>query len=270
MQLLLHTQNAPMVDPREILGNVLWLDGSDVDGDFKPGGSFVGETRWIDKSTAKNAHASQTNPARRPSIVSNGLKNLSVVRFDGNDIMDVDAAAFGMLSNVSGATLFGVVKTEITSGQRVFMIATNRAAATRAGLNLFDRFGTGIARTGEGHFGVAGRRLDSDPFQRIDGGAATLGKFEYYASILDYAKSSIALYVHGKLEVSATNFQSTGATSATKSENIRIGADAALDDLRGTFQGEIAEIIAYNRALTPEERAKVEAYLEAKWFSKSE
>lgn len=84
------------------------------------GGSFADGTRWIDKSTANNAHAVQANTDNRPSVVSDGLNGMSVVRFDGNDIMDVDSGAFGMLNNVSGATLFGLVKTGVTSGQRVF------------------------------------------------------------------------------------------------------------------------------------------------------
>ena len=208
-----------VVDPRDLAGNVLWLDGNDVDGDFDPGGSFLEGTRWIDKSTQNNANARQETISNRPTLVTNGPNGLSVVRFDGNDFMDVDPAAFDMLNGVGGATLFAVVMTGTISSQRVFMIATDQSQRTRAGLNLFDTFGTNIAETGD--FGVAGRRLDGDPFQRIEGGTVELDNFNQYAGVLDYANSTVELFVNGNSETSSGDFQSAGLTSATNSENIR-------------------------------------------------
>ncbi|MEE8350492.1 MAG: LamG-like jellyroll fold domain-containing protein [Acidobacteriota bacterium] len=256
-----------LVDPRDLVGNILWLDGNDVDGDYDPEGSFPEGTRWIDKSTQNNANARQETISNRPTIVTNGLNGLSVVRFDGDDYMDVDPAAFDMLNGVSGATLFAVVMTETRFSQRVFMISTDQSQRTRAGLNLFDTFGTNIA--GTGNFGVAGRRLDADPFQRIEGGTVELGKFNQYAGVLDYTNSTVELFVNGNSEASSSGFQSAGLTSATNSANIRLGADAVLGDLRASFQGDLAELIAYDRALNSVERGMVEAYLEQKWFLSS-
>jgi len=256
-----------VVDPRDLVGNILWLDGNDVDGDYAPGGSFFEGTHWIDKSTQNNADARQETISNRPTLVLIGPNSLSVVRFDGDDYMDVDPAAFDMLNSVSGATLFAVVMTEAVVSQRVFMISTDQSQRTRAGLNLFDTFGTNIAGTGD--FGVAGRRLDGDPFQRIEGGTVELGNFNQYAGVLDYANSTVELFVNGNSETSSGGFQFAGFTSATNSENIRLGADAVLGDLRAGFQGDIAELIAYNRALNSAERWMVETYLEQKWFLSS-
>jgi hypothetical protein len=257
-----------VVDPRDLAGNILWLDGNDVDGDYDPGGSFLEGKRWIDKSTQNNANAGQDIVSNRPTLTLNGPNNLAVVRFDGNDYMDVDSTAFDMLNGASGATLFAVLMTETLSSQRVFMISTDQSQRTRAGLNLFDTFGTNISGTGD--FGVAGRRLDEDPFQRIEGGTVELGKFNQYAGVLDYANSTVELFVNGNSETSSGGFQSTGLTSATNSENIRLGADAVLGDLRAGFQGEIAELIVYNRALNSIERGMVETYLEQKWLLSTE
>ena len=256
-----------VVDPRDLAGNILWLDGNDVDGDYDPGGSFLEGTRWIDKSTQNNANARQETISNRPTLVLNGPNSLSVVRFDGNDYMDVDPAAFDMLNSASGATLFSVVMTGAVSSQRVFMISTDQSQRTRAGLNLFDNFGTNIAGTGD--FGVAGRRLDGDPFQRIEGGTVELGNFYQYAGVLDYANSTVELFVNGNSETTSGGFQSAGLTSATNSENVRLGADAVLGDLRAGFQGDIAELIAYDRVLNSVERGMVETYLEQKWFLSS-
>ena len=253
-------------DPADIPGNVVWLDGSDPDGDGVPGGGFVNGNRWIDKSAAGGANAIQTTGMRRPQVVAGAWNGLSAVRFDGNDYMEVHSSTFGMLNGVDGATLFAVASTLKTGGQRVFMISTGGSSSqTRAGVNLFDSFGTSIG--GSGDYGAAGRRLDSDSFQRIEGGSITMGQLEQYAALFDYDQGHLSLYVDGLLETYATNFQSPGSTSPTNSVNIRVGADADLNQLKGTFRGDLAEVLVYDRLLSAAERETVEAYLHAKWFS---
>ena len=164
--------SAQITDPRDLSGNVLWLDGSDVDGDFLPGGSFLNGTTWADKSTAQNADASQSIASAAPTVFDSPFNNLTAVEFDGDDFMDVDSAAFGMLRNVESATMIGVLATDLASsnrGMRALMVSSgSNSAGSRAGINLYDSFGTSIGGTGD--FGLAGRRLDSDGFQRIEGG----------------------------------------------------------------------------------------------------
>ena len=260
--------SAQIQDPRDLSGCVAWLDGADVDGDFLEGGSFTNGTTWVDKSTAANADGSQATPSARPTVVPDGLNERTTVLFDGNDFMDLASASFGMLNSVEGCTLFGLAKSTVQptrGGQRVLMISSGaNSAASRAGLNMFDSFGDSLG--GSGDLGLAGRRLDSDGFQRIEGGEVTLGEFVQWTGVFDYANQTLSLYVEGTRVTQVTNFQSPGATSATDSLNIRIGADAALNSVRGTFTGEMAELIAYNRTLSDTERLEVESYLSSKWF----
>lgn len=260
---------AQITDPRDIADCVLWLDGADVDGDFISGGDLVGGTTWMDKSTAGNAHAAQTAANRKPEVVAQVLNDLPVVRFDGSDFMDIDSAAFGMLNGVNGCTMFGLAKSTVRpamGGQRVLMVSSGtNAAGTRAGLNIFDSFGTSLG--GSGDLGLAGRRLDSDGFQRIEGGEAVLAEFVQWTGVFDYASATLKLYVEGVLVTEVTNFQTAGSTSATDSLNIRIGADAALNAVRGLFTGDIAELVAYDRVLADSDRQGVEDYLQDKWFA---
>jgi len=172
-------------DPTSVSGNVVWLDGQDPDGDLIPGGGLSGGTTWVDKSSVNLADASQPLAFRRPSLVPAALNGMSVLRFDGNDHLDLAPASFGMLNGVDGATLLAVVRTDVTSGQRLLMIATTESMKTRAGINLFDGFGTSLG--GSGDYGAAGRRLDSDGFQRIEGGTVSLGDYELYGAVFDYA-----------------------------------------------------------------------------------
>ena len=259
------TSQVTIGDPTDVAGNVVWLDGQDPDGDGVPGGTLLGGgSRWTDKSTSGLADAVQNAPGRRPSLVPAGLNGMSVLRFDGNDYMDLESASFGMLNGVDGATLMAVVATDVTTPQRLFMVATTESQKTRAGINLFDGFGTSLG--GSGEFGAAGRRLDSDGFQRIEGGDVVLGEFELFAAVFDYAAGELSLYVDGQLVTQVANFQSPGSTSATDSINIRIGADANLSMLHGIFDGDLAELVAYDRALPGADRAAVEEWMSAKWF----
>ena len=259
---------AALLDPRGLAGNVLWLDGSDVDGDFQIGGAFLNGTTWVDKSSSQNAHASQGTGSAQPSIVDAAFNGLSVVEFDGNDFMDVDSAAFGMLRNVESATMIGVLTTELSAsnrGMRALMVSSGtNSAGTRAGINLFDSFGTSIG--GSGDFGLAGRRLDSDGFQRIAGGDVVTGELSTMAGIFNYQDGELSLFVNGEEQTHVDSFQTLGSTSDTDSLNIRLGADAVLGNPRGFFDGQIAELIVYDRALTDTELADVESYITDKWL----
>ena len=257
---------AQITDPRDISGNVLWLDGSDVDGDFVTGGSFVGGTTWIDKSTASNADASQSTASATPAVLSSSFNGLTAVEFDGNDFLDIASTAFGALRNVEGATMIGFLATDVQSSNRALralMISSGaNSAATRAGITLFDSFGTSVGGTGD--FGLAGRRLDSDGFQRIEGGSVIPSELASVTGVFNYLNGEATLLVDGEVETQAS-FQSAGTTSDTDSLNIRVGADAALGSPRGFFNGQIAELIVYDRVLDASELASVQAYFAQKW-----
>ena len=257
---------AQINDPRDLSGNVLWLDGSDVDGDFVTGGSFVNGTTWIDKSTASNADASQSVASATPTVLSSSFNGLTAVDFDGNDFLDVASTAFGALRNVEGATMIGFLATDVQSSNRALralMISSGtNSAATRAGINLFDSFGTSVGGTGD--FGLAGRRLDSDGFQRIEGGSVTPSELASVTGVFNYLNGEATLLVDGAVETQVP-FQSAGTTSDTDSLNIRVGADAALGSPRGFFNGQIAELIVYDRVLDEAELASVQAYFAQKW-----
>ena len=257
---------AQITDPRDLSGNVLWLDGSDVDGDFVSGGSFVNGTTWVDKSTASNADATQSVASATPVVLSSSFNGLTTVDFDGNDFLDVAPSAFGALRNVNGATVIGFLATDLQSSNnalRALMFSTGtNSAATRAGINLFDSFGTSVG--GSGDFGLAGRRLDSEGFERIEGGSVVAGQLDSLTGVYDYQNGEATLLVDGVVETQAS-FQTSGFTSDTDSLNIRVGADAALNTPRGFYDGQIAELIVYDRVLNESELASVQDYFVAKW-----
>ena len=202
-------------------------------------------------------------------MVESDFNGLTMLEFDGNDFMDIDSAAFGMLRNVENATMIGVLTTELNSsnrGMRALMVSSGtNSAGTRAGINLFDSFGTSIGGTGD--FGLAGRRLDSDEFQRSEGGELTPGQLSTMTGVFDYQAGELTLLVDGEQETQVSDFQTAGNTSDTDSLNIRIGADAVLGNPRGFFTGQIAELMVFDRALSVEEIGDVESYIFDKWLA---
>ena len=261
------TTEAVLTDPRRITGNVLWLDGNDVDGDLVAGGTWLGGQTWVDKSSAGLGDASQASAGARPALAAAGSSGLTLLHFDGDDFLDLAAPSFDMLRNSPGATVFAVARPTQPSAQqafRVFMASSGASsAATRVGFNFFDGFGTGLG--GAGDAGLAGRRLDTDAYQRINGGGASLGALAQWTGEFDFFHARLGLRCDGQPVTSVTGFQTPGQTSDSASLNIRIGADASLNDLRGFFSGDLAELIVYDRLLLPSERSMVERYLARKW-----
>ncbi|MHA2091153.1 MAG: hypothetical protein ACW98K_09865, partial [Candidatus Kariarchaeaceae archaeon] len=217
--------------PVDLVGNVLWLDGSDVDGDGSLGGTFVDDNTWIDRSHENNGDARQENEESRPKVIENGLNNMTTVRFDnraidGSIFMDLDSNSFGMLRDVEGATLFSVMKTFSTrANQRVIMISTSESLKTRAGLSLLENpsYSPTSNLGGEGDFGVTGRVNDADRFQRIEGGKLTPGKFHQYTGVLNYVNGTISLRSDKELRTITHLLENPGRTSDTDSKNIRLG-----------------------------------------------
>lgn len=59
----------------------------------------------------------------------------------------------------------------------------------------------------------------------------------------------------------------TGNSSDTRSNQVRVGAVTSTSNPSGEafLTGDIAELVCYQRAVTPAERAQLEAYLANKW-----
>lgn len=137
------------------------------------------------------------------------------------------------------------------------------SAHTRAGFKLNDSSGSSIG--GTCNAGLAGRRLGSDSYQRMNGFWFSCGSYGQCAGLFDYANVTLKLYSGGVLSTSSTNFKSARNTSDTNSLNIRLGADAALSSARGGgYTGNLSEVIAYNRTLSDNEREQVERNLTEK------
>ena len=246
--------------PTDISNLVVWLDAGVGLFNATSGGSAVttdasAVARWEDQSGNAN-HFSQSNSDRRPQLKTSIQNSLNVIRFDGfND--GLICASNALFKNVSGATVFAVRKcaSNPTSDQSIFRATINGSSGSRIFFSV--GFNSGKANAG-------GRRLDADGFAGIQStNNVSTSAFQIQSALYDYTNTDLYLYVNGSQEASNTSWQTTGSTSNTDSAQINVGAN--LIATASFFNGDIAEVIAYNRALTTAEREDVEKYLNAKY-----
>src|SRR3990167_214787 len=235
----------PDFKPTDISGLQLWLSADNVDGSNNStlsDGNAV--ATWTDLSGNGN-HATQATGANQPLFKTGIVNGKPVVRFDGsNDYLSLSGTALNMARNIPGITMFAVLQTtKPGSIRRVFSISVNAILGSTRAVMAHEQVG--------GNLGGGGRRLDSDTYAIVAGGSFTAGVYFIEGLVLDYANALASAYKDGSLVVSTNPFQTAGSTSDTASAGIAVGA---LPDGTSSINGDIAEIIAYNRALTTAER----------------
>jgi len=204
---------------------------------------------WPDLS-GNSRNAAQSDAARQPSIIANGLNGRQVRRFDGsNDSLG------GTLSSVSAMSVFAVFvptldSTASTSYARVF---SQRGSAT---VNDFDQTGHYIP-------------ILRDTLTSSFGSWASTGVRSAQAATT--ATAEVRSSIHSGTVIS--NFRN-GTAASTYSHNL--GSNGSAYYVGGQFQsspaattgflkGDIAEILVYPTALSTANRQAVQNYLGAKW-----
>jgi hypothetical protein len=226
----------PVTLPTDIAGCVGWWDASDAASITQSGGLV---SQWNDKSGLNN-HATASGLAR-PTLTARGLNGRSVMTFDGtHNVMTVAASA------------------NFNSNDVTYFIVFRRLSGTN---------GTPYSKinASNGTFGFAVRcRPDAELWmlQRNASVNAVLianANTTTAARIYTVTSSTTATGVVDGINAASA----TGQTAShSLNQNVLFGAYAAATD---SFNGFIAEIIHFNVALSTADRARVEAYLAAKW-----
>jgi len=251
----LYTTDAGAVEavssPLDISGCALWLDASDASTISDTAGAV---DQWDDKSG--NARHFTGTTTSRPTTGTRTQNGRNVLDFDGNDFLLGNAASLNVLRNVPGGTAFVVGKIDAASGSQVFLAISRNGSNAQARLVIDTEPASSSWRAG-------GRRLDADGFGAATSAASWDTNVNVLTGVLDYGNSDAFLYENGTLLNSNTSFQTDGNTSDTDSDVVHIGATGG--GLVSFLDGFIGEMIVYPIALSPADRARVEAYLAAKW-----
>ena len=250
-----YTPSAISFSPSSISGLQLWLDATTGLFDATSGGSAVttdgsAVARWEDQS-GSGYHVTQATLANRP-VLKTGIRNSkNAIRFDGSN--DALVSANIADNNLSAMTCFVVAYVAGFGGgnlgryfdrsnQRIWLPngtrSTNQLFAHPPGSLLELGHETALSSIATGNWYLSSGRWDggtsylTNVSQRINRSASTRGNSQTF-SVTSVANT---VYVIGNRT-----------------------------DLARTFNGDIAELIIYNQALTTEQIDSVESYLSAKW-----
>jgi hypothetical protein len=206
---------------------------------------------WADQS-GNGRDFSAPALANRPAY-SGTLNGLPVLTFDGStDHLTGNAASLTIARNVSGVTIIAVVK-YATGGADQRLFSTSTGASTTNVRNLISSMSS-IYRT-------SGRRLDADSAQNIDTVTTVTGNPAIQSAVFRYSVATAGSGVNSVMVDGV--FQTPGNSSDTDSQRTAIGVALSLT---GQFlNGDLAELIIYQRAISVEERNSVERYLSVKW-----
>lgn len=248
--------------PTNLTGLQLWLDASDADTlyDATSGGSLVaadgGVARWEDKS-GNGRHATQGTSANRPARKTAIQGGKDVLRFDGSDD-HLTSTDFLDLSSGQAITAFAVVKRAATG-------------AYHAILAKFNRTGDGSTEDGWAFRFTDTNKLDAAFFKdaagttRITDSSVTASNFTLFGfkAVAGSLTTSAVLYRQGAALASS----STGSVQSldNTSYQLQIGIEPYSGAFYSAYNGDIAEIIIYDSALSDTDREAVEDYLLGKW-----
>jgi len=257
-----------------IAGLQLWLDASDASTlyDATTGGSLVaadgGVARWEDKS-GNARHATQSTSGNRPLRKTAIQGGKDVLRFDGsNDSLSIpnSTATFKFLHSAN-STVFAVFKSGTTAnpGHPYYAILhtdSSESAQVGYGLGTFDAspsndaISLSVTRGAQGTSTVYAESNDGFP-------SNVFGVASFVTKPTDGVASNRASYRRNGGSAVASNTATDAVSTANSQANLTIGNVAATFSLY--LNGDIAEIIIYNAALSDTDRAAVESYLMTKW-----
>jgi hypothetical protein len=186
---------------------------------------------WYDQSGNGN-DATQSVAASQPKIVDGGVLVAGGIDFDGvDDLLELSGSGLDIFKDVGYAQVFAVAKSSQTgTGSGRLILATTAGSAAA-------RYVLADAPTVSASYRIAGRRLDSDPFQTVTSNSPHGNLEKILTGFLNYNDSEGYLYQNGTNVATELNFQSAGNSSNTSSSLVEFGSNG--------FDGTIREIIVY-------------------------
>lgn len=232
--------------PTQISGCVLWLDGADlttlfmdVAGTTPVTASGQSVSFWKDKSTSGN---NATNATNQPTVTYNAQNSRSVLNFDGSQYLSLTASK--LPTGSTNFTFFLVPKTASSAVQVYFSYGTYPASTGQ-----FPQFYLFNYQFYNDLYGVSG--ISDNGTYNND-----------YAIMATTAGTNFNAYIN---DTAFTNGNDLPITLNTGSDFAAIGVSLVGTTLNYYLNGQMAEIIAYDRVLTTNERQQITGYLAWKW-----
>lgn len=225
--------------PASIPGLISWHDANDISTLWQDSGRTTqvtadGQTvgAWDDKSNNSN-HATQATPANEPTYRTGIQNSLPVLRFDGtNDLLE--AANINGGTSLSNLTIIAVYQTDDTvHTDRMYGYGANVGSDTPSVINPAP-----------------------DSTIRFDNG-----------SLAGSLSHPTAFFIRSTIKNGTTY---TDYFDGSQNINNTFAGSVTTDDLYlghclNPCDGDLAEIVVYNSALSDANRQQLESYLATKW-----
>jgi hypothetical protein len=224
--------------PQRASNLLLWLRG-----DAGVVSSSGNVSQWTDQSQNGN-NASQTTGSNQPTVVTNALNGLGTISFNGTN--QWLSLASGFANFTQGASIFVVTKpTSITTGVRFLDFGNGQ---TNNNISFREQASTGFSLYS--YNGATASNVTSST------GLGT-GSYQLLEAIHSGAGNA-TLYSNGA---------QTAQGNLSNINNVaRTGNFIGKDFNTTTFlNGQIAEILVYNSALTNGDKAAIESYFKSKY-----
>jgi hypothetical protein len=241
--------------PDTLAGLQLWLRG-DVGVTYD---NTATVSQWRDQSGRAN-HAAQPTAARRPHLVREVVRGKPALRFDGiDDYLAIEQQSYAAAGAITGLTLFALLRT--TAIQEQAIASFDRDAYWQVSL-------TGGATPGRVRWSTqpqAGIAHDLD-----SPGALVDGRWRLVCAQFAATPSATKqLFLDGILVATADAHPGQAVGSGVARFGF-VGAPsqaAVFDGPTGAarFRGDLAELVLFARALTDDERDRVEQYFVEKY-----
>ncbi len=227
------------IDPNTVgiprSGLLLWLMAND--GVVLASGNV---SQWTDKSGNGN-NLVQSNASNRPGYSTSAINELPAVSFNGSS--QYLSIPSGFSNFASGASIFLVVKpSAVSAGARIIDLGNG---ATSDNINIQEPTNTGASL-----YVYSG----STPSSVTSSSAITLGQFQLLEAVHD-GSTTATIFTNALQGAQSTSMNSI--TSILRASNY-LGQGSAGGNY---FNGSIAEVLVYNRAISSLEKSAIEAAL---------
>lgn len=181
-----------------------------------------------------------SNSSNRPTLASNAVNGMPAVNFNGSQFLQTPS---GYSNFTSGLTAMLVAKpVSVSAGARLFEYG-NGAASDNIIMSLPSNTGLTFSTYNS-----------STSSSATASSGATLGNFQLLESVYN-GSNTATLFVNGGQVAQSTSMQVLN--NQTRNNNF-IAQDSSASN---RFNGQLAEMLIWNRALTSAERTAVEGYL---------
>ena len=241
-------------DPTPLPGIVGWFD-ADLEGSIELAGDTV--LNWQDRSGTIPSMAS-LNSNQRPTYTANGINGRGSVSFDGVD----DRLFASTTTNLqNGYTIFIAARNDVRQNYNGLFSLRNTANGQQAALEIYWQQGTTDAASGN-LVVAANRSTGSFAYYESSNAGPVIGNSYTMAARVSADFTTRQLQVDG-VNVPQQSFSSDVTPNAVR--QMCLGQGFGIGVSNTILEGQIGEVLVFDRDLTDAEFDFVSTYIESKW-----